>query len=124
MTIGSGPSLAERRSAALFARDALAAHLSETWSPPVDLVLLVATADAAVNEAAAAAGSGAEEDLWLAVAEAADAAREAVAAHPVPPGPLMAAAGDLARSARAVVDRIRLDRAFDAITGSDSPPTT
>jgi hypothetical protein len=106
------------------ARDALAAHLSETWSPPVDLIVLVASADAAVNEAAAAAGSAAEVELWAAAAEAAEAARVAIAEHPVPPGPLIAAAGDLARSSRAVIERIELDRAFGEITGSEDPPLT
>ena len=122
MLTGPGASLVERRAAALMARDALAFHLSETWSPPVDLVLLVASADAAVNEAAAAAGSSAEPDLWRRVAEAATAVRGAVPEHPVPPGPLIAAAGDHARSADAVVERLDLDRAFDAITGSGEPP--
>jgi len=119
---GPGSSLAERRRAALLARDALAEHLSRTWSPPVDLIVLVAAADAAVNEAAAAAGAAAEGDLWLAVADAAESVRGIVPEHPVPPGPLIAAAGDLARSARQVAERIELDRAFDAITGSGEPP--
>ncbi len=122
MSIGPGSSLAARRKAAVLARDALAAHLSETWSPPVDLIVLVASADAAVNEAAAAAGSAAEAELWGAAAEAAEAARVAIAEHPVPPGPLIAAAGDLARSSRAVIERIELDRAFGEITGSGDSP--
>ena len=124
MRIGPGSTLAERRKAAILARDALAFHLSETWSPPVDLIVLVAAADAAANEAAAAAGSAAEADLWRHVAAQATAVREAVVTHPVPPGPLIAAAGDLARSSLAVVERIRLDAEFDAITGSGEPPLT
>jgi len=119
---GPGTSLAERRRAALLARDALAEHLSRTWSPPVDLIVLVAAADAAVNEAAAAAGSVAEAGLWLAAAEAAESVRAVVPEHPVPPGPLIAAAGDLALSARQVAERIALDRAFEEITGSGEAP--
>jgi hypothetical protein len=121
--IGPGSSLDGRRAAAALARDLLVAQLEATWSPPVDLVILVAAADGAVRDALDAAGGAAEPERWATAAEAAEAVRAAVPEHPVPPGPLIAAAGDLARSARQVAERLALDDAFGRITGSDDVAT-